>query len=211
MADETAAGSSGTSHRGRHPPSSGTVGSPLQTRAQFLKNWDWNAVTSINRGACERGGAQHGTNPETEKESSKFWEELRLREITLAETYDSLRQFHKKAPFLFFNGNTFSTIGRELTFALFSDLPPARKREAGSVVAHYIAGVLDREFMVEVVEGVSTSESFSAGDFVKTLRGSLRGQIVRILDDGRVVWKPLTSPNELVALPETLIRDNKPR
>jgi hypothetical protein len=42
---------------------------------------------------------------------------------------------------------------------------------------------------------------------VKTLRGSLRGKIVRILEDGRVVWKPHGKANELTALPEGLARD----
>jgi len=34
--------------------------------------------------------------------------------MTLAAAFDTLRKFHKRAPFLFFNGNTFATIGREL-------------------------------------------------------------------------------------------------
>jgi hypothetical protein len=65
--------------------------------------------------------------------------------LTLAETLDFLFRCHRRAPFLFFNGNTFATIGRELALALFSDLPPSRKREVSSAIAHYIAGVLDRK------------------------------------------------------------------
>jgi hypothetical protein len=129
-----------------------------------------------------------------------------VRVLTLAETLDRLRGFHRKAPFLFFNGNTFATIGRELSFALFSDLAPARKREIGSAVAHYIAGVLDREAMVEIVEGLSESADFKQGDRVKTLRGSTRGVIVRVLPDGRVAWRPDGTESELLALPESLLR-----
>jgi len=29
--------------------------------------------------------------------------------VTLAAAYDMLREFHKRAPFLFFNGNTFAS------------------------------------------------------------------------------------------------------
>jgi hypothetical protein len=134
------------------------------------------------------------------------WEALRFEVLTLAETLDRLRGFHRKAPFLFFNGNTFATIGRELSFALFSDLAPARKREIGSAVAHYIAGVLDREAMVEIVEGLSESADFKPGDRVKTLRGSTRGVIVRALPDGRVAWRPDGTESELLALPESLLR-----
>jgi len=76
-----------------------------------------------------------------------------------------------------------------------------------SAIAHCIAGVLDRERMVEIVEGLCESAEFKPGDRVKTLRGSTRGVIVRLLEDGRVVWRPEGSASELTALPESLLRD----
>jgi transcription elongation factor len=75
-----------------------------------------------------------------------------------------------------------------------------------SAVAHYIAGVLARESMVEIVEGLWQSADFKAGDRVKTLRGSTRGVVVRVQPDGRVAWRPDGSQAELVALPESLLR-----
>jgi hypothetical protein len=66
--------------------------------------------------------------------------------------------------------------------------------------------VLDRESMVEIVESLCESTSFQPGDRVKTLRGSTRGVILRLLDDGRVVWQPDGSRSELLALPESLTR-----
>jgi hypothetical protein len=130
MGDETASGSSGTSHGGGHTESGGGLSSPLQARAAFIKNWDWQSVIGINRGACERGRAQHGTNSETGRSCAEEWESIRSQTLTLAETLDLLLGFHRKAPFLFFNGNTFSTIGRELSFTLFSDLAPARSAKS---------------------------------------------------------------------------------
>jgi hypothetical protein len=127
--------------------------------------------------------------------------------LTLGETFDRLRAFNRKAPFLFFNGNTFASIGRELSFALFSNLVPGRKRELGSAVAHYIAGVLDREFTVEIIEALSQSAEFQPGDRVQILRGSMRGVIVCFLEDGRVVWRPDGTDSELTALPESLITE----
>jgi hypothetical protein len=50
---------------------------------------------------------------------------------------------------------------------------------------------------------------FQPGDRVKTLRGSMRGAIVRLLPDGRVVWRA-DSGAELTALPESLLRERKP-
>lgn len=126
--------------------------------------------------------------------------------MSLQETLDALKRFHKKAPFLFFNGNTFATIGRELAFALFRDFVAVRRREMGSAIAHYIAGVLDRESMVDIVEGLWQSAGFNLGDRVKTLRGSTRGLITRLLPDGRVAWRPDGSETELIALPESLLR-----
>ena len=92
-----------------------------------------------------------------------------------------------------------------MTIALFSDLPLGRKREVSSVIAHYVAGVLDREAMVESVESLCQSADLKAGDRVKTLRGSLTGAIVRLLPDGRVAWQPDGGSSELVALPESLV------
>jgi hypothetical protein len=207
MSDEAEIGSAGAPDSGGHPPGGGGLSSPLQARAQFLKNWDWNAVIRINRGACERGGAQHGINSETGATCAEEWEALRFQALTLGETFDRLRGFHRKAPFLFFNGNTFASIGRELSFVLFSDLPATRKREAGSAAAHYVAGVLDREDMVKVLEELCQTASFQVGEHVKTLRGSLHGQVVRVLQDGRIVWRPDGSQSNLTSLPESLLRD----
>lgn len=210
MTDETATGPAGASDGGGHPHGGGGVGSPLQARAQFLKNWDWHAVTRINRGACERGRARHGVNSETGTACASEWEGLRAQALSLGETFDRLRAFHRKAPFLFFNGNTFASIGRELAFALFSDLVPGRRREVASAVAHYIAGVLDREVMVGIVESLSETADWKPGDRVKTLRGSLRGVIVRVVADGRVAWRPDGAEREFIALPESLCRDPVP-
>lgn len=207
MPDETAHRPAGATDGEGHPRSRGEVSSPLQARTQFLKNWDWQSVVSINRGACARGGAQHGANSETGAACATDWEDLRFEALTLAETLDSLRAFHRRAPFLFFNGNTFATIGRELALALFSDLPPVRKREVSSAIAHYIAGVLDRQSMIEIVEDLCQSATFKPGDRVKTLRGSTRGIILRLLPDGRVVWRTDGSQTELTSLPEGLLRE----
>jgi len=114
MSDEAETGFAGASEGRGHPPGGGSIGSPLQTRAAFVKNWDWQSVVGINRGACERGRAQQGINSETGSACAQEWEALRSEALTLAETLDQLRGFHRKAPFLFFNGNTFATIGREL-------------------------------------------------------------------------------------------------
>jgi hypothetical protein len=206
MADETEIGPSGAPERRGHPRGDPGEQSPLQARAEFLKNRSWELVISLNRGACARGGAQHGFNRETQAACASEWAARQEQALSLNETIEFLRQCHRRAPFLFFNGNTFADVGRQIAAALFADLPTARRREVMSAVAHYIAGVLDRESMVEIVESLWQSVDFKPGDRVKTLRGSTRGVIVRVLPDGRMAWRPDGSETELVALPESLLR-----
>ena len=73
-----------------------------------------------------------------------------------------------------------------------------------------MAGVLDWESMTQILEELCEAASFQPGDRVKTLRGSTRGVIVRLLPDGRVAWQPDGSHSELVALPESLLKEETP-
>ena len=52
MSDEAEAGFARAPDSGGYPQGSGKIRSPLQARAPFFKNWDWQSVVSINRGAC---------------------------------------------------------------------------------------------------------------------------------------------------------------
>jgi hypothetical protein len=129
--------------------------------------------------------------------------------LSFEEAIDFLRSCHRKAPFLFFNGNTFADIGRQLSAAAFADLPQSRRREVTSAIAHYIAGVLDRESMVEIVESLCESADWKVGDRVRTMRGSTHGVIVEVLANGRIVWKPDGSESQLTGLPESLVREKR--
>ena len=121
---------------------------------------------------------------------------------------DFLFQCHRAAPFLFFNGNTFGEIARRIVDAVFIEFPLSRRREAASLAAHYVAGVLDRQSLESGLLALAELAEFQFGDRVKTLRGSMSGMIVRVLPDGRVVWRA-DSGTELTTLPESLIREQK--
>ena len=71
--------------------------------------------------------------------------------MTLEEAFRFLRSMHRAAPFLFFNGNTFAEIGRQMATALFADLSPLLLREISSATAHYIAGVFDEESLHQLI------------------------------------------------------------
>jgi hypothetical protein len=211
MSDETAIGPPGTPEGRRHPQGSPGEQSPLQARAAFLKNRSWELVISLNQGACARGGAQHGKNSESYAAVEAEWRQRQGEICSLAEIIEFLRQCHRRAPFLFFNGNTFADIGRTIVDLIFAELSTGRRREVMSSVAHYIAGVLPWEPMVEIVESLSATADWKPGDRVKTLRGSLQGKILRILKDGKIVWQPEGTTSELTALPESLCADKKRR
>jgi hypothetical protein len=205
MSDEAETGSAQAAHRGGHSGRSRREPAPLQSRAHFLQNWSWLSVTEINRGLCERGRAQRGINSETHAAAAEEWEKRRASELTLLETFQFLRSCHRRAPFLFFNGNTFAEIGRALANALFSDLPSHRRKEASSCVAHFITGVLAEDLMVAAIQDLWQTATIAAGVRVKTLRGTVRGVIVKVLEDGKVVWRPDGSDSELIALPDSLL------
>ncbi len=208
MSDEAANRFAGASDGGGHSGRSRGEPAPLQSRAKFLQNWDWASVTQINGGLCERGRAQRGINPETHAAVAEEWEKRRASELTLLATFQFLQTCHRRAPFLFFNGNTFAEIGRALATALFQNLPFHRRKEVSSAAAHFITGVLDLKSMTDIIESLCESAEFKTGDRVKTLRGSTRGVILRILDDGKIVWQPDKSKSELTALPESLLRQD---
>ena len=208
MPNETPTRSSGTPDgRGHHGVGAGEQ-SPLQARAAFFKNRHWESVVGFNRGACARGGAQHGPNPEGYEATRREWEEWRCGESSLREALGFLKGCHRRAPFLFFNGNTFADVARNMTDLLFADLPSARRREVISAAAHFVAGVLDEESMVAIVNEVCRSASFGVGDRVKTMRGSLRGVITRVLEDGRVAVRADGGASELFCLPESLLPED---
>jgi hypothetical protein len=91
-----------------------------------------------------------------------------------------------------------------------SAVPASRLRQITSAIAHFIAGVLDRESMVRIVEELCRISDLQVGQRVKTLGGSMRGVIVRVLDDGRVAVRVDGSSSEMISLPENLLPEDSP-
>jgi hypothetical protein len=105
-----------------------------------------------------------------------------------------------------FNGNTFAELGRGLSYALFADLAVARKKQIASLVAHFIAGVLDENAMLGGLNDLIALESFQVGDRVGTLRKSVSGTIVKIKDVGSIMWKTDGTGMLWTGTPQSLIR-----
>lgn len=209
MPDEISPRSGEEAHTGHAPRRRPDEHSPLQARAAFIENWGWESIVSFNRGSCERGRAQFGHNRETHERVRQQWEEIRQRALTFGDLLEFLFQCHRAAPFLFFNGNTFAEVGRRVTDALLAEFPLARRREAASLAAHYVAGVLDWDSLCMGLDSLTEAPDFKPGDRVSTLKGSTRGIVIRLLEDGRVVWRPDGSESELISSAEELLREKK--
>jgi hypothetical protein len=209
MSNEAPHGPSQKAHSRNDAGGRGDEQSPLQARAAFIENWSWELIVSLNRGACQRGRAQHGYNSEAHQKVRDLWEETRPKELSLSELLDLLFRCHRSAPFLFFNGNTFAEVARRTVDLLFADLPLSRRREAASLAAHFVAGVLDRDLMLSGIESVCEAADFAVGDRVRTLRGSATGVVLRVQADGKIIWRPNGSRSELIALPESLLREKR--
>ncbi len=189
MSDETADGSAGASDDGRRGGNRLGEQSPLRSGAAFFANWDWQSIADLNQRLCERGGAQFGFNSESGAAAGREWEGRRCEIVELIEALDSLRSYHRRASFLFFNGNTFADIARVLGGVLFRELPGHRLKVVTSALAHDVAGVMDREPMIDLVEALCLEVGFEVGDRVQTLRGSVRGVVLALLDGDRIRWR----------------------
>jgi len=207
MSHETSPRPRQSSPSGRRAGDGGSEQSPLQARTRFLENWDWTSLTNLNRRLCEGRGAQHGPNSESHEACRQAWEELQKKELTLLEVFAQLRRFHRLAPFLFFNGNTFAELGRGLTHALFADVATLRRKLIASLAAHYIAGLpdVDETILTKGLQDLARIEQFSVGDTVATLKRTLTGKITRLNDDGTLVWKCDQTGALMTATPQSLI------
>jgi len=183
--------------RGRFGDRAGKPAS-LLGRACFFQAWNWASLSDINRRLCENGKASYGASSETHDTVQKSWEDIQGRETSFEEALDFLRSCHKSAPFLNFNGNTFSAVGQVIAQAILSDISPTRKRIVVSTIVHYIAGVAPKSQMEDILFELEDSRPLQIGDRVQTLKGSLIGEVIRFDGDGRVVWKVGGTGSEFV-------------
>ena len=204
--NETSIGSAGSVDGGGLAGGSSSDHSPFQARARFLENWRWELVVALNRGACGRGGATHGFNSEAQGACEGRWENLRPQELSIIETLDELRAFHRAAPFLFLNGCTFAALANTLLVAVFAEADPIRRREIADAGAGYVSGVRDRAELIALTASLCEDDALAPGDAVQTLRGSATGIVVRVIDDGRITWRSDATQSELTGTAASLRR-----
>jgi hypothetical protein len=123
-------------------------------KRQWLKDWPWETVVTINAGLCQEKKALHKPTSDGYEPAKKLWEKSRGCEFTLRETLGLCRQCHKLAPFCFYNGNTFAAIGRTLIQDLLLKMPPVKAHSFRSVVGHYIAGTIGEDELSKTLKSL---------------------------------------------------------
>lgn len=193
---------------GSPPPShKASLAARLEERTARIARWSWDLVVSFNQGACERGCTRHAPNGPSYESVRQRWEQSRLRPLNLIEALDFLLECHQAEPFVFFSGPTFAEVARRLVDATLADLALDRRREAVRLAAEFVEANLERDALLQGLTELCEILHLQPGDRVRTLKGSRRGVVRRILPDGRVAWRPDGSAAELIALPESLLRE----
>jgi hypothetical protein len=109
----------------------------------WLEPYTWDFVTAQNQVLCDQKSAHHGPTSDGHFEAMQFWQEARMKKMSLFEVIEVCRKCHRLAPFTNFNGNTFAAIARMLIRRL--NLGAEHEHIARSLAGHIVAGVASEE------------------------------------------------------------------
>jgi len=112
------------------------------TRA-WLADFTWEVVTAQNAVLCAAKNALHKPTSDGHAETKALWDLRHPQVMRLDEAVDLCRQCHRKAPFCFYNGNTFASIIALVIKKL--SLPADEAYIIRSLAGHIVAGVATEE------------------------------------------------------------------
>jgi hypothetical protein len=112
------------------------------TRA-WLADFTWEVVTAQNAVLCAAKNALHKPTSDGHAETKALWDLRHPQVMSLDEAVDLCRQCHRKAPFCFYNGNTFASIIALVIKKLA--LPADEAFIIRSLAGHIVAGVATEE------------------------------------------------------------------
>lgn len=112
------------------------------TRA-WLADFTWEVVTAQNAVLCAAKNALHKPTSDGHAETKALWDLRHPQVMRLDEAVDLCRQCHRKAPFCFYNGNTFASIIALVIKKLA--LPAEEAFIIRSLAGHIVAGVATEE------------------------------------------------------------------
>ena len=120
----------------------------------WLSPFTWDVVTGLNADLCAAKQALHKPASDGHDTTKALWESSCAQSMSLAEAADLCRRCHRKAPFCFYNGNTFAAIMVLIVKRL--DLPAQQAFIIRSLAGHIVAGV-SSEVEVKAFQAFSDS------------------------------------------------------
>lgn len=113
------------------------------TERPWLEPFTWDFVTAQNAVLCEAKNALHKPTSDGHDETRGLWLSRHRLPMTLLDAIELCRICHRKAPFCFYNGNTFAGIARTLIMRM--NLAPEQAFLVRSLAGHIVAGVASDE------------------------------------------------------------------
>jgi hypothetical protein len=130
--------------------------SGMSAEKSWLTSLSWEKVQGINESLCKQHNTGYQANQGFEA-ARKFWVQAAARQMSLPEVLQVCRRCYDMAPFMFNNGNTFSTIGKNLMEEWLKSLPPLDGQIVRNTVGHYIAGLIEKKELLTVLRHFETS------------------------------------------------------
>lgn len=115
----------------------------MKATQAWLADFTWEIVTAQNAVLCAAKNALHKPTSDGHAATKELWEQQHTQDMRLDEAVDLCRRCHRKAPFCFYNGNTFASI-----IALVIKRLPLSAEKAyiiRSLAGHIVAGVATDE------------------------------------------------------------------
>ncbi len=119
---------------------------------KWLHAVSWDSVLTVNKALCQAQKLEPTTNDKSLEDARRLWETAIPRDLSLKEVLDVCRECHELSPFTFNNGNTFAAIGRTLIEGWTRSLPPVETQIVQTTVSHYIAGLIGRHELLQVLK-----------------------------------------------------------
>jgi hypothetical protein len=119
---------------------------------KWLQAVSWDSVLTVNKALCHAQKLEPLTRVKSLDAARRLWETAMPRSLSLKEMLDVCRECHELSPFTFNNGNTFAALGRTLLEEWTKSLPPVEAQIVQTTVGHYIAGLIGRRELLQVLK-----------------------------------------------------------
>jgi hypothetical protein len=123
---------------------------------KFEKRWleavPWQTVLTLNQTLCQAQNAPYQLKEQNCAAARQLWERSVKKSMTLPEALDVLKKCYDLSPFLFNNANTFAAISKTLIEDWVRNLPPLEGQIIRNTVSHYVAGLVGRKELLNVLK-----------------------------------------------------------